>query len=129
MAFKGFCHGVLQRNYRKNDLAWSFSYNSFVKLSIYKMIHLYYGSYQLPMDPKLISLMKELHCNLQDIIFCETKKIFRKKRGLVFCMDFLPTKYQTSFPQTKKLSCKVVFICCLYFICIILLTDNSCVLV
>ena len=37
VAPKYFNHGILQRNYRK--MKWSFSYNSFVKLPLYNMIH------------------------------------------------------------------------------------------
>ena len=33
IAMELFCHGILQRNYRKMTILWSFSYNSFVKLS------------------------------------------------------------------------------------------------
>ena len=33
-------HGILQRNYRKMTIEWSFSYNSFVKLPFYNMVHL-----------------------------------------------------------------------------------------
>ena len=33
--FHIFYHGILQRNYRKMTMEWSFSYNSFVKLSLY----------------------------------------------------------------------------------------------
>ena len=29
-----FYHGILQRNYRKMRILWSFSYNSYVKLSL-----------------------------------------------------------------------------------------------
>ena len=32
--------GILQRNYRKMTIQWSFSYNMFLKLSLYNMIHL-----------------------------------------------------------------------------------------
>ena len=31
---------ILRRNYRKVTTKWSFSYNSFVKLSLYNMTHL-----------------------------------------------------------------------------------------
>ena len=33
------CHGILQRNYRKMTIKWSFSYNSIVKLSLYNTVH------------------------------------------------------------------------------------------
>ena len=32
--------GILQRNYWKMTMEWSFSYNFFVKLSLYNIIHL-----------------------------------------------------------------------------------------
>ena len=32
--------GILQRNYRKMTIPWSFSYHSFVKLSLYNFIYL-----------------------------------------------------------------------------------------
>ena len=35
-----FFQRILQRNYRKMTIKWSFSYYSFVKLSLYNMIHL-----------------------------------------------------------------------------------------
>ena len=35
-----FYHGILQMNYRKMIIKWSFSYNILVKLSLYNMIHL-----------------------------------------------------------------------------------------
>ena len=47
MAPKFFYHGILQRNYRKMTITWSFSYNSFVKLYLYNMIHLLQGSTNL----------------------------------------------------------------------------------
>ena len=50
-------HRILQRNYRKMTIAWSFSYNSFVKLSIYNVIQF------IPMDPKH-SVIKGLHCSV-----------------------------------------------------------------
>ena len=112
MAFKGFFHGVLQRNYRKNDLAWSFSYNSFEKLSIYKMIHLYYGSYQLPMDPKL-SLMKGLHFNLQllqQIIFGETNKIFLGKKRLGISYEFSANKISSLIFPDKDVKLQGFFL-------------------
>ena len=37
---KYFYHGILQRNYGKMTMKWSFSYNYFVKLSLYYRIHL-----------------------------------------------------------------------------------------
>ena len=33
-----FYHGILQRNYRKMTIIWSFSYNSFVKLLLYNTV-------------------------------------------------------------------------------------------
>ena len=35
-----FYHGILQKNCRKMIIKWSFSYNSFVKLSLYNMVNL-----------------------------------------------------------------------------------------
>ena len=49
-----FYHDILQRNYRKMTI----SYNSFVKLPLYSMIHLQ----SIPMDPK-DRVIKELHCS------------------------------------------------------------------
>ena len=55
---KYFYHGILPRDYRKMTIKRSFSYNSFVKLSLYNMIHL---TRSIPMDPKY-SVIKGLHC-------------------------------------------------------------------
>ena len=57
-------HGILQRNYRK--MTWSFSYNSFVKLSLYKSfsynsfvkLSIYYNSFV-----KKLSLYNIIHFN------------------------------------------------------------------
>ena len=38
-------HGFLQRYYRKMTMKWSFSYNTFVKLFLYDMIHLSHGPF------------------------------------------------------------------------------------
>ena len=38
-----FYHGILQRNYRKMTIEWSFSYYSFVKLSFYKLSQFAYN--------------------------------------------------------------------------------------
>ena len=38
MSSKFFTTDILQRNYRKMTIKWSFSYSSFVKLSLYNMI-------------------------------------------------------------------------------------------
>ena len=38
VALKYFYNGILQRNYRKMTIEWSFSYNSFVKLFLYNLI-------------------------------------------------------------------------------------------
>ena len=51
-----FYHGILQRNYRKMTIKWSFSY-SFVKLSLYNKIDLQ----PIPKDLKH-SAIKGLHC-------------------------------------------------------------------
>ena len=40
IAHNFFYHEILQRSYRKMTMKWSFSYKSFVKLSLYNMIHL-----------------------------------------------------------------------------------------
>ena len=40
MAPKLFLHGILQRNYLKMIIQWSFSYNLFVKLSLFNMFYL-----------------------------------------------------------------------------------------
>ena len=34
-----FYHGILQKNYRKMTIKWSFSYNSFVELSFFDTIY------------------------------------------------------------------------------------------
>ena len=54
-----FYHGILQRNYRKMTIKWSFSYNSFVKFPLYK--HDSLVTLSIPMDPKY-SVIKGLHC-------------------------------------------------------------------
>ena len=37
---KYFYHGILQNDYRKMTMKWSFSYNPFVTLSLYNTVHL-----------------------------------------------------------------------------------------
>ena len=39
-----FFHGILQRKYRKMTIRWSFSYYSFVKLSLYNLFMLWLPS-------------------------------------------------------------------------------------
>ena len=45
VAPKIFNHGILQRNFRKMTIRWSFSYVSFVKLSLYNTIHLQHNPF------------------------------------------------------------------------------------
>ena len=52
-------HGILQRNYRKMTIKWSFSYNSFVKVYLYQQDSLI--TWSISMDPKQ-SVIKVLHC-------------------------------------------------------------------
>ena len=68
MAPNFFHHGHLQRNYRKMTIKWSFSYNSFVKLSLYITIHLLIRSIYL--DPIVLQRgcivrMIGLQCHFQ----------------------------------------------------------------
>ena len=61
MASKLFYHGILLRNYRKMTIKWSFSYNSFVKLSVDLI------EWPTRMDPKY-SLRKGLHCEYRKTV-------------------------------------------------------------
>ena len=57
--FQIFYHGILQRKYWKMTISWSFSYNSFVKLSLFNMVHKFITG-SIPMDLKH-SIIKGLH--------------------------------------------------------------------
>ena len=63
VAPKFFYCEILQRNYREMTIKWSFSYNSFVKLSLYIKIHSLVITQSIPMDPKH-SLIKGLQCRI-----------------------------------------------------------------
>ena len=58
---KKFYRGILQRNYRKMTIKWSFSYNSFVKLSLDV-------SQSILMAPKH-NIIKGLHCTYKSLFF------------------------------------------------------------
>ena len=51
-----FCHGILQRSYRKMTIKWSFSYNSFVNISLYNIRPEFF--YKLIYNPD--------HCNFPE---------------------------------------------------------------
>ena len=54
-----FYHVILQNNYKRMTMKWSFPYNSFVKLSIYKMIYLKQVHFYRPQI--IQSIIKRLH--------------------------------------------------------------------
>ena len=47
-----FYHGILQRNYRKMTMKWSFSYYSFIKLSLY--LHNSLITQTIPRTPNIV---------------------------------------------------------------------------
>ena len=68
VALKCFYHGILQRDYRKMTIKWSFSYNSFLKLS------LYYWRQSVLIDPKH-SIIKGRHCAMYETLNISLSKI------------------------------------------------------
>ena len=60
--FHIFHHGILQRNYWKMTMEWSFSYNSFVKLSLYDRICLLHGPFLWTPNTALYGPQREKTC-------------------------------------------------------------------
>ena len=63
MTYNFFSYGILQRHCKKMAMKCSFSYNSFVKLSLYNMIHSYGPQYSFTGDKnytRLLVIMSEI---------------------------------------------------------------------
>ena len=56
-------YGIVQRNYRKMTISWSFFYNYFVKLPLLNTVHFKHSLLILCVDPKPI-IKKGLNCNI-----------------------------------------------------------------
>ena len=99
-------HAILQRDYRKMTIKWSFSYYSFVKLPPFKK-HDSLITRSIHMDPKY-SVIKGLYCILPYLyvispFFSEVRKIFDCKTH-IFRDKFRPREISKTFCMFYKIS-------------------------
>ena len=107
-----FYHGILQRNYRKMTIKWSFSYNSFVKFPIitwytYNTVH-FYGHQR---DCTVFGLSACIYLEIYYYNFAWKSRLWAEKDLMRLCIC-------TCMPETSpitKISCGTNFISSLIY--------------